>query len=232
MLTCGIAARPACERLGTRSRHAVTLATAVLLPLAWGSGCTGISIAPSCPNQLTVGASGVVAANVINPGQVPTYSWVAIPANAGTFEDAALPITRFTASQPGEVTIQLTASDGLFQVQSFCRITVVGETPPPTGSGVVVALSSNPADPVTNQPVTITCRSTGDPPATSFTFSQVAGNDVAFTLLGGSSILFTPTAAGTATFQCIGRADDGSEGNPATLELTIIEPPGGGRPPR
>lgn len=209
------------------------LRACALLILMAASGCTGISVAPSCPNELEIGTSGVVSANVIDPGAVPVYQWEAIPADAGTFVDGNMPIARFTAAKAGDVTIQLTASDGLFQVQSFCTITVIdGSTPPPPASGIAVSLSANPAAPTTGQPVTITCRSTGSAPAIAFDLQRVAGLDVSLTALGSSSVVFTPAEAGSVTFQCVGRAADNTEGNPATLTLTIAEPAGGGRPPR
>lgn len=196
-------------------------------------GCTGISIAPSCPNELEVGASGVVAANVINPGAIPEYQWTANPADAGTFEDSDNPITRFTASKTGEVSITLTAGDGLYLVQSSCHITVISDNGNPPGTeGVSVSLSWNPVSPETGQPVTVTCNSTGQTPATSFELTRTAGLDVAVTPLGSRSLVFTASEAGTVTFQCIGTADNGTESEPTSITLTITDPSGGGRPPR
>ena len=49
-------------------------------PLRWWtlcllglSGCTSISIAPLCPDELEVGESGTVRANERDPGAIPTY---------------------------------------------------------------------------------------------------------------------------------------------------------------
>ena len=215
----------------THLAHLLTWRTWIrLVTCAFGIGlinaCTGISIAPSCPNELEVDESGVIAANVINPGAVAWYEWQAIPADAGSFDDRTQPITRFTASKTGEVTIQLTAGDGLYLVQSACKISVVGAQSP-GGLGIVVSLSANPPQPETGGVVTVTCRSIGDIPAVSFDIQRVAGLEFEFDRFSPNSIRFVPTETGSVTFQCFGQATDGTEGNPATLMLNITPGSGG-----
>ena len=111
-------------------------------------GCGRISIAPSCPQDLRVGEAGAVDANVRDPGAIPSYLWQVIPSDIATLDDPLSPTTTFTASAAGEATFRLTASDGIFQVVSECRTTVVAaaveDTPtdgdandgrPPRGGG-------------------------------------------------------------------------------------------------
>ncbi len=98
---------------------------AVALTVA--AGCTAITIEPTCPNELNVGESGSVQANVRNPGAIAEYLWEVFPADAGTFASATSPDTTFEPAKEGEAIIRLTASDGLYQVVSQCS-TLVGDT--------------------------------------------------------------------------------------------------------
>ncbi len=95
------------------------------------AGCTGISIAPSCPNELQVNESAPVLANEINPGAVAKYFWDVTPVQIGRVTDPTKPSTMFTATGEGEAVVRLTASDGLFQVISQCSIRVAGTSEPP-----------------------------------------------------------------------------------------------------
>ena len=112
--------------------------TLILLALLTQGGCTGISVAPSCPNELRVNESAPVLANEINPGAIAKYAWEVIPPQIGQVTDPAKPSTMFKATSEGEAVIRLTASDGLYQVISQCRIRVAGTAePPPIDSGNV-----------------------------------------------------------------------------------------------
>ena len=101
------------------------------------AGCiSGISIAPSCPNELQVNESAPVLANEINPGAIAKYFWEVIPPQVGRVIDPTKPSTMFEATSEGEAVIRLTASDGLFQVISQCQTRVAGTAePPPDDSG-------------------------------------------------------------------------------------------------
>lgn len=198
------------------------------------SSCTGISIAPSCPNALEVGESGVVAANEINPGAIARYEWTAIPIDRGNFDDATLPITRFNAVSDGEVTIRLTASDGLYQVISQCRITVgdAGDPPdPPTMTDPpVVSLLVSPSTTTVGTEVLLTCTSSGATPAAEVFIDQTGGPAVeVFDIIPGVSS-FDTTEEGTFTFQCVGVAADGTQSAPSTGSVEVSAG-GGGRPP-
>ena len=104
----------------------LTLVGAFALP-----ACTGISIAPSCPNELQVGESAPVLANEINPGAIAKYVWEVIPPQIGRVTDPTKPSTMFEALAEGEAVIRLTASDGLYQVISQCQTRVAGRIEPP-----------------------------------------------------------------------------------------------------
>lgn len=94
-------------------------------------GCTGISVAPSCPNELAVGASAPLLANEFNPGAIAEYAWEVIPPQLGKVTDPTKPSTMFEATSEGDAVIRLTASDGLYQVISQCQIRVAGTAEPP-----------------------------------------------------------------------------------------------------
>ena len=89
-------------------------------------GCTGISIAPSCPNELKVGESAPLLAHEINPGAIAAYSWTVDPPFVGVVADPDSPSTMFEAVSEGNARVELTASDGLYQVMSFCTVRVAG----------------------------------------------------------------------------------------------------------
>src|SRR3990172_4818609 len=105
-----------------------------LLALLAIGGCTGISIAPSCPNELQVGESAPVLANEFNPGAIAKYVWEVLPPQIGRVIDPTKPSTMFEATSEGEAVIRLTASDGLYQVISQCQTRVAGTLPPPDDS--------------------------------------------------------------------------------------------------
>ena len=113
-----------CGRSGTMTRIGAVMLCAT-------AGCTGMSIAPSCPKELAVGESAPLLANEINPGAVPKYLWEVIPSHIGRVTDPSAPSTRFEALAEGEAKVQLTASDGLYQVVSFCTTRVAGVAEPP-----------------------------------------------------------------------------------------------------
>ncbi len=94
-------------------------------------GCTGISIAPSCPNELQVGESAPLLASEINPGEIAEYFWEVIPPQIGRVTDPTKPSTMFEATGEGDAVIRLTASDGLYQVISQCQTRVAGTAEPP-----------------------------------------------------------------------------------------------------
>ena len=105
-----------------------------LVALLTLGGCTGISVAPSCPNELQVGESAPLLANEINPGAIAKYLWEVIPPQLGQVTDPTKPSTMFKATSEGEAVIRLTASDGLYQVISQCQTRVAGVAQPPGGS--------------------------------------------------------------------------------------------------
>jgi len=102
-----------------------------ILVLMGAGGCTGISVAPSCPNELAVGASAPLLANELNPGAIAEYVWEVIPPQLGKVTDPTKPSTMFEATSEGDAVIRLTASDGLYQVISQCQIRVAGTAVPP-----------------------------------------------------------------------------------------------------
>lgn len=195
------------------------------LVLAALSGCTKISVSPSCPSQLAVGESSSIDANVVNPGAIPLYFWEVIPASAGTFNNADAPVTTFNALQAGDATIRITASDGLYQAMDQCEVTITGVVTMP----VAVSFSASPDMPVTGSPVTLTCRSTGTVPATLFEITQTGGASVALIPLTGGSVVFTPNQPGSISFRCIGRSDENQASNPVSVTLVVEESTGGGR---
>lgn len=105
--------------------------TLTLLVLLAAGGCTGISVAPSCPNELQVGESAPLLANELNPGAIAKYFWEVIPPEVGRVTDPTKPSTMLEATGEGKAVIRLTASDGLYQVISQCETRVAGTVEPP-----------------------------------------------------------------------------------------------------
>lgn len=187
---------------------------AALITLVF-QGCTGISIQPSCPRELQVGGSGRVAANEVNPGAIATYRWEAIPAEAGRFDNPAAASTMFQALREGAVQLRLTASDGLYQVISSCTTEIRGST------AVAVALSANPAQPMTSQTVTLTCLSLGQTAVTSFVIEQIEGPRIRLTETSPGVVTLVPLIAGSPRFQCIGESSIGEMSAPSFLTLAV-----------
>lgn len=67
----------------------------ILVALTSLGGCTKISVAPSCPNELQVDESGPLIANEENPGAIAKYSWEVIPSEVGQVTDPTKPTTTF-----------------------------------------------------------------------------------------------------------------------------------------
>lgn len=206
-------------------RYARRFARAVLLGIAGlglaETGCTAISVEPSCPQELEVGQSGEVRANEQNPGAIATYQWEVLPATGGTLADSTLPSTTLKALEEGAVNLRLTASDGIYQVQAWCRVNIL---PPPN---VVVTLVASPAETPTGQTVTLTCTSTGAEPAESLEITQTSGARISLTPVSEGVVSLVPLIAGTPVFACVGTSADGEQSRPATVTLTVTT--GGGR---
>jgi len=113
------------ERGAFRRARRLMLTLGAILPVA-SSGCyQGISIRPSCPAQLEVGQTGQLLSGASNAGQIATFLWEVVPADAGDIGDPEEPDTTFTAERVGTATLTLTASDGLFLVSSDCETQIV-----------------------------------------------------------------------------------------------------------
>ncbi len=178
-------------------------------------GCTAISIQPSCPKQLDVGETGGLSANQLMPGAVPTYLWTVEPATAGTITDPTLPDTDFTAAREGTARFVLTASDGLFQVISFCE-SQIG-----SGSGVAVSLSASSSTVVIGDTVTLTCTSTGSVEATTFVIDQVQGATIELNQVSSAAVSFAPSAEGVPRFQCVGQDANGVASDAVFVNITV-----------
>ena len=189
--------------------------------LSWAfalAGCTGISIAPTCPNELQVGESATVTGNVLDPGAIPTYAWTVEPANLGSFNPANGPITIFTASRAGDATIQLTATDGVYQVQSECVTHITAEP-------IVVTLRASLPAPVTGDVVVLICES--DATVDTFTITQTSGPTVILAELESGRFRFDATVRGDYTFACVGATAEGAESDPVSLTVSVSQSRGG-----
>jgi len=149
-----------------RSMQSAGLPGCAVATLLLFGGCSGISIQPSCPEELQVGDQGFVFANEENTGKVATYKWEVFPAGTGTFDNAAAPDTTFKSTEVGTSTLRLTASDGLFMVQSECRTRIVAVALPS------VTLEADHPDVIVGDAVTLTCSGAGD--AAIYSIEQVA----------------------------------------------------------
>jgi hypothetical protein len=201
-----------------RMRYYLTILIPVLMTL---SGCTAISIAPECPEELKVGDSGTVRANQMNPGEIATYLWEVFPPDAGTFADETAPETTFQAQREVDVVIRLTASDGLYQVISQCSTRIRG------GADAAVSLQVSPASPTVGETVTLTCTALGEEQPTALVITQTDGDDVELTEVSDGVVTFTPAAAGSLSFSCVSEDADGNQSEPAQLSVTVAEPSNG-----
>ncbi len=211
------------QRLGRMSVRAIFCPLVAVLGIV--VGCSdGISIAPSCPNSLSVGETGEVFAQVINPGSIPTYYWEAIPASAGVFTNPMIADATFQALEEGVVTIRLTASDGLFAVLSECQINVSGTL------GLAVSLEADPVSSVVGDPVTLTCVSVGETVASELSITQSAGPIVEFVDVQPGVVRFEPQRADEYVFRCVGAGRDGRLSPPALVTVAVFlddTPPSG-----
>lgn len=184
-------------------------------------GCTAISIAPTCPEELRVGESGTVHANEKDAGAIPTYRWEVFPSDAGVFEDSTATETAFEARKEVDVVIRLTASDGLYQVISQCSTRIRGAI------AVAVALEASPNPALVGETVTLTCSSIGEGDAVAPAIEQVEGDDVELTDVSDGVAEFTPTQIGDRTFRCVGESADGEQSEPAFVTVVVTSVPDG-----
>lgn len=185
------------------------------------SGCTSISIEPSCPDELEVGQSATVMANEQNPGEIPTYAWEAFPADAGTFDDSSAPNTSFLAQKEGEVILKLTASDGLYQMIAKCRTTVVPSV------DVAVSLQVDPDPAVLGESAILFCSSVGETEAVTLTLEQVDGPTVPLSPLAEGVATFTPEEVGELAFSCVGATEEDRQSEPSVVTVSVIASPNG-----
>lgn len=193
----------------------------VVLILSALGGCTAISIAPTCPEELRVGESGTVRANEKDAGAIPTYRWEVFPSDAGVFEDSTATETAFEARKEVDVVIRLTASDGLYQVISQCSTRIRGAV------AVAVALEASPNPALVGETVTLTCSSIGEGDAVALAIAQVEGDDVELTDVSDGVAEFTPTQIGDRTFRCVGENADGEQSEPAFVTVVVTSVPDG-----
>lgn len=179
-------------------------------------GCTSISIEPSCPNALRVGESGSVAAHEENPGEIAQYVWEVLPSDAGTIEDPDQPQTTFTALKEGTVVLRLTASDGIYRVQSQCTTLITAVT-------LTVSLEAAPDAAEVGQTVLLTCTSLGPTEATELIITQTGGDPVELTDFLPGVAVFAPEQAGELSFECVGADTAGVTGLPVSVSVPIAE---------
>lgn len=179
------------------------------------ASCTAISIQPSCPGTMQVGEIGELQANEQNPGGIPRYLWELFPANRGTLGRATSANTTIQARAEGEIVARLTASDGLFQVVSECRIQVEGFV------GVAVSLSADPEVATVREPVTLTCESIGSNDATTLAIVQTEGGIVDLVEVSEGVVRFEPDRIGDLEFRCVGETDAGVQSAPTFLTINV-----------
>ena len=197
-----------------KARHCLTSVIPVLCTLA---GCSAISIAPVCPEELQVGESGTVRANKQDAGGIPTYLWEVFPPDAGVFADKNAPETTFEAQREVDVVIRLTASDGLYQVISQCSTRIRG-----TGEATV-SMEASPGSGIVGETVTLTCSGLGEDEPNALVITQTEGDDVELTEVSDGVVTFTPTGVGDLTFSCVSEDADGNQSAPAEVTVTVTQ---------
>lgn len=185
------------------------------------TGCTGISVEPSCPAELVVGDSGTLKAHEKDEGAVPKYEWKVLPETAGTIDKPTEPSTTFTAKAAGKATFRLTARDGLYQVISECSTRII------TLASIAVALETSPSEPVAGDTVTLTCSTETIIQRGTRTIEQVDadGDDaVELTQVAEGTETFVATEPGDFTFRCVvasGVGDDAEQVESEILTITV-----------
>jgi hypothetical protein len=185
-------------------------------------GCTSVSVDPECPNELEVGQSANVWANEKNPGAVPTYKWVAVPSDAGTFGDPTAADTTFKALKEGDVVLRLTATDGLYQWVGECQVTI-GAPPAPVDASVLLTVDPDPV--VVGETAILFCSTTGEVEATTRTLEQTAGATVTLSPLSEGVATFVAAEVGDLAFQCIGVTDAGAQTEPSEVAVSVVAAP-------
>ncbi|MEK6676097.1 MAG: hypothetical protein AABZ47_10645 [Planctomycetota bacterium] len=179
-------------------------------------GCEQISVSPSCPTGLRVGQSRNVRANQRNPGEIARYLWEVIPSDAGRFTSATDADTDFTALREGEVTLRLTASDGLYQVMAECPVRITGIV------GLAVILEAEPVAPRVGQAVRLTCSSIGSTEAVRRMILLTDGDLVVdLNTVSEGVVRFAADDNGELVFRCIGEGEDGTESAPTFLTVVV-----------
>ena len=181
------------------------------------TACTGISVQPSCPASLRVGESGTVQANEVDPGAIPRYQWEVIPDDAGTLDNPNQPSTTFEAAKAGTVRFRITAADGLYQVISECETEILE-------SGVEVDFQADRENAAVGETVALTCTSTGEVDAATFTITQVDGQLVDLEQENGVAT-YAPDVTDVRTFQCVGRTSTGAGSDPVLVTVGISNEP-------
>ena len=192
----------------------LSLLVAVTLAGVLG-GCTAITVDPLCPGELRVGETGQVLAREKEPGHIASYLWEVFPATAGSFANPLAPDTTFQALEEGEATIRLTAGDGLYQVVAEGTVVIAGV------ADVAVKLEADPADPVVDDTVTLTCTAIGADPVSSFDILQTVGVDVNLSEIDPGVVRFTATDVDELTFRCRGTGEAGSQSEDAFVTVQV-----------
>ncbi len=203
-------------RPGCLHRH---LAVAGMLGGLLLTGCTGISVEPSCPTELVVGDSGTLKANEKDEGAVPKYEWKVLPETAGTIAEPTEPSTTFTAKAAGKATFRLTARDGLYQVISECSTRII------TLASIAVTLEASPGEPVAGDTVTLTCSTETIIQKGTRTIEQVdadSDDSVELTQVAEGTETFITTEPGDFIFRCVVASGVGDEAEQVESEILTI----------
>lgn len=205
------------SRVSTRRGSSRRFRGCVLLMVSAASagGCERICVNPECPGELRVGEKGEVIAHEQNPGAIPTYLWEVEPSSAGSFTKPDAANTEFLALEEGEVTIRLTASDGLYMFMDECTTMISGR------ADIAVVFEADPPEPTVGETVSLTCTSVGMTELTEFSIVQPDGDLVELVEVNPGFVRFVAGKAEELTFQCVGRDEGGAESDPAVLTVAV-----------
>ncbi len=191
-------------------------------------GIAGVApVANAGPDQTVAKGATVTldgSASTVQSGKTATYNWILSSGPApATLSSATVAKPTFTATSAGTYVFTLTVGDGTFTANDSVTINVTGTNTPP------IANAGTAQNGTTGIQVTLDGTGSSDPdgnPITTYTWTQVGTTPAAVTLAAVTGApakrTFTPTVAGTYTFQLV-VSDGQANSAPATVTVTVAQ---------
>jgi serine protease len=176
------------------------------------------------PTSATAGAAVTLSGSALagTGRSITTYTWTQLsgPATVIISNPGSNTIASFTPTTPGSYTFNLTATDSSGQTgTASVVILVIPSTPVVTLGSIATSVTTDTVVTLSGSAVAVTGLS-----ITSYTWAKLSGPAVTISNANTSTATFTPTIAGSYSFQLTATDSSGQSGTSSTIVITVSAP--------